>query len=84
MWKALYKQLVLQLDSITKVKPNEILLDTANMIRNYLGTNRSCCSLIVNCFDTLLSTLDYECLLSMYSIVFYFEINAQNVIMLNT
>lgn len=73
VWKALYKQLVLQSDSIIKIKPNEILLDTTSVLRDCLRTAKSCCPLIVNCFDTLLSTLDYESLLSMYSIVLYLK-----------
>lgn len=73
VWKALYKQLVLQLDSKNNIKPNEILFDTATMMQDCLKMTKNCCSLIVNCFDTLLSTLDYEFLLSMYSIVLYLK-----------
>lgn len=65
VWKAVYKEVELHSDLITTVKPNEILLDTANMMRNCLSTNKKCCTFIVNCLDALLSTLDYESLLGM-------------------
>ncbi|KAL6423859.1 hypothetical protein ACFW04_010356 [Cataglyphis niger] len=64
VWKALYKQFELQSDSVSAVKPNEILLDTANIMRECLNTNKNCCSFIVNCLDALLSTLDYQSLLA--------------------
>jgi len=67
VWKALYKQFELQSDSTSATKPNEILLNIANMMRECLNTNKNCCSFIVNCLDTLLSTLNYESLLGMYS-----------------
>lgn len=72
VWKALYKQFELQSDSVSAVKPNEILLDTANIMRECLNTNKNCCSFIVNCLDALLSTLDYQSLLGMCSQFFYF------------
>lgn len=67
VWKALYKQFELQSDSTSTIKPNEILLNIANMMRECLNTNKNCCSFIVNCLDALLSSLDYESLLGMYS-----------------
>ncbi|XP_011877045.1 PREDICTED: telomere-associated protein RIF1-like isoform X2 [Vollenhovia emeryi] len=63
VWKTVYKEVELRSDSIAAIKPNEILLDTASMMRKCLSINRECCTLIVNCLDTLLSTLDYESLL---------------------
>lgn len=65
VWKTIYKEVELHSDLITTVKPNEILLDTASMMRNCLSTNKKCCTFIVNCLDALLSTLDYESLLGM-------------------
>ncbi|XP_072767037.1 uncharacterized protein [Anoplolepis gracilipes] len=64
VWKALYKEFELQSDLTSAVKPNEILLNTANMMREYLNINKNCCSFIVNCLDALLSTLDYDSLLA--------------------
>ncbi|XP_012529406.1 telomere-associated protein RIF1 isoform X2 [Monomorium pharaonis] len=64
VWKTLYKEVELHSDLITTIKPNEILLDTASMMRNYLNSNKNCCTFIVNCLDALLSTLDYESLIA--------------------
>ncbi|XP_071567405.1 uncharacterized protein [Temnothorax nylanderi] len=63
VWKTVYKEVELH-SVITTMKSNEILMDTASMMRNCLSTNRSCCTFIVNCLDALLSTLDYESLLT--------------------
>lgn len=65
-WKALYKQFESQLDSST-LKPNEMLLDMSNIMRNYLNGNKYCSSFIANCLDSLLSTINYEYLLGMCS-----------------
>lgn len=65
IWKALYKQFELLLDSISALKSNEMLLDTADMMQICLNANKNCSSLIVDCLDSLLSTINYECLLGM-------------------
>ncbi|XP_026828469.1 telomere-associated protein RIF1 isoform X2 [Ooceraea biroi] len=63
-WKDLYKQFESQSDVLSTIKPNEILLDTVTMMRDSLNANKNCCSLIVNCLDTLLSTINFEHLLA--------------------
>ncbi|XP_024886472.1 telomere-associated protein RIF1-like isoform X2 [Temnothorax curvispinosus] len=63
VWETVYKEVELH-SVMTTTKSNEILMDTASMMRNCLSTNRSCCTFIVNCLDALLSTLDYESLLT--------------------
>jgi hypothetical protein len=68
-WKALYKQFESQSDALTMIKANEILLDTATMMQDFFNANRNCCSLIANCLDILLNTINYECLLGTYQIV---------------
>lgn len=65
LWKTIYKEVELHSDLIITMKPNEILLDTASMMWNYLNTNKNCCTFIVNCLDALLGTLDYESLIGM-------------------
>lgn len=65
VWKTIYKEIELQSDLMTTMKPNEVLLNTANMMQNCLRTNKNCCTFISNCLDVLLSTLDYESLLGM-------------------
>ncbi|KYN04288.1 Telomere-associated protein RIF1 [Cyphomyrmex costatus] len=64
VWKTMYKEVELHSDLITTMKPNEILLDTANMMRNCLSKNMKCCIFVVNCLDILLSTVNYEFLLT--------------------
>lgn len=63
IWQNLYKQFELQSDLISTVKSNEILLDTADMMRNSLNINKNCCSFIAHCLTVLLSTINYESLL---------------------
>ncbi|XP_011698033.1 PREDICTED: telomere-associated protein RIF1 isoform X2 [Wasmannia auropunctata] len=64
VWKTVYKEVELHSDLMNTMKANEILLDTASMMRNCLSTNKNCCTFIVNCLDALLNTLDYESLLA--------------------
>lgn len=64
IWKTVYKEIELKSDFLMTMKPNEILLDTASMMQNYLNANKNCCTFIVNCLDALLSTLDYESLIA--------------------
>ncbi|KAG5333581.1 RIF1 protein, partial [Acromyrmex heyeri] len=64
VWKTMYKEVELHSDLVTTMKPNKILLDTANMMRNCLSTNTKCCTFITNCLDILLGTINYESLLT--------------------
>ncbi|KYM84449.1 Telomere-associated protein RIF1 [Atta colombica] len=64
VWKTMYKEVELHSDLVTTMKPNKILLDTANMMRNCLSTNTKCCTFIANCLDILLGTVNYESLLT--------------------
>ncbi|KYN11345.1 Telomere-associated protein RIF1 [Trachymyrmex cornetzi] len=64
VWKTMYKEVELHSDLVTTMKPNKILFDTANMMRNCLSTNTKCCTFIINCLDILLSTVNYESLLT--------------------
>lgn len=63
IWKTLYKEFEIQASSTSTVKPNEILLDIANMMQDNLNTTT--CSFIVICLDTLSSAIDYEYLSGM-------------------
>ncbi|KYQ52784.1 Telomere-associated protein RIF1, partial [Trachymyrmex zeteki] len=64
VWKSMYKEVELHSDLVTTMKPNKILFDTANMMRNCLSTNTKRCVYIINCLDILLSTVNYESLLT--------------------
>lgn len=66
-WKTLYTKFEIRLGSASTVKPNEILLDVASMMRTHLNVNN--CFFIVICLDALSSTINYECLLGMYIVL---------------
>ncbi|CAD1476498.1 unnamed protein product, partial [Heterotrigona itama] len=62
VWKCLYKQFKLQ-PGISPEKSNEIFLNIANTMQLCLKRNEKTSYLIMNCLDTLLSTINYKLVL---------------------
>ncbi|XP_017876374.1 telomere-associated protein RIF1-like [Ceratina calcarata] len=63
-WKHLYKQFEMRTDLMSSVKSNEILLNIASKMQDCLRKNGKSSSLIIQCLDVLLSTINYKLLLA--------------------
>ena len=65
----MYKQFDTQADLETTVQPNEVLIDTANMLRECLKKEKRCCSLFAGCLYSLITNISYEPLLGKFNFI---------------